>query len=365
MHDTTVVTEANERLQLKREIRRLLAPYARPSYALGVGLFLLDSALYLVAFAGTLLAESIGLKIASAILSGLAIARLFVLGHDAMHQSLTPSHAANKLMAAIALLPSYTCASLWRAGHNVAHHGFPGLRGRDIPWVPLSPREYQELGPLQRRVYGIYRSPWGAWAYYGVEIWWKLLIFPRGKRRSEFTRQSIMVTLFLLTQSSIAIACAVITDQSSLLLLLLAVILPFIVWLNLAAFVFFVHHTDESSKWFDDERSWRRAQPDLENIHHVSLPLGIHRLFHNALVHTAHHLNPSIPSYRLPAAQLSLERAYGHRIVAQHLSFKRYADIMSRCQVYDYSNHTWHSITDLPSVSATAWSSTTRPARTQ
>ena len=64
------------------------------------------------------------------------IARLFVIGHDACHGSYTPSKVLNGWIGRIAFLPSLTPFSLWDVGHNLAHHGFTNLKGRDYVWTP-------------------------------------------------------------------------------------------------------------------------------------------------------------------------------------------------------------------------------------
>ena len=85
--------------------------------------------------------------------------------------------------------------SLWELGHNLAHHGFTNLKGRDYVWTPYSPHEFARLSWVRRRLERIYRSGVGQGVYYMVEMWWKKLFFPRRKhvitRRIElYLRQS-------------------------------------------------------------------------------------------------------------------------------------------------------------------------------
>ena len=75
--------------------------------------------------------------------ASIAIARLFVIGHDACHGSYTKYDWLNKIVGRIAFLPSLTPFSLWDVGHNVAHHGFTNLKGRDQVWVPMSAEEWK------------------------------------------------------------------------------------------------------------------------------------------------------------------------------------------------------------------------------
>jgi omega-6 fatty acid desaturase (delta-12 desaturase) len=293
-------------------------------------------------------------KVAGSLVLGLSMSRLFVLGHDACHQSLTPSRRLNRWIGRVLFLPTLTCYSLWQAGHNVVHHGFAGLRSRDTAWVPLSPAQYMLLSPGKRRLYRAYRSWWGAGFYYALDVWWKRQIFPRGKIRPAFLWDSWLVTAFLVAQVTAYIWAADRTDQSAILLVALGICLPFVVWLYMAAIVFFVHHTDETVRWYDDESEWRAAQPNLDGTHGTHLPLRLDLLLHHAMEHTAHHVNASIPSYRLAAAQRALEDRYPSEVPLRTITLRRYIEITRHCQLYDSILHQWVTFADVETAPVTA-----------
>jgi len=171
------------RARKRRELREILRPYGTSSYFTGLGLAGLDLALFVSLSTLVVALPNVPGKLLSSIALALIMSRLFVLGHDAGHHSLTPSRRINTILARILFLPTYSCFSLWQAGHNVAHHGFAGLKGRDIPWVPLSPDEYISRPRMSRWLYRVYRSWWGAGVYYGLDSVgariWALLAEPR------------------------------------------------------------------------------------------------------------------------------------------------------------------------------------------
>jgi omega-6 fatty acid desaturase (delta-12 desaturase) len=101
--------------------------------------FLLDWLVLGVAIASLLVVEAWWVKVFASLVAALWIARLFVIGHDACHGSYTPNKTLNKWIGRIAFLPSLTPYSLWEVGHNLAHHGFTNLKGRDYVWTPYSP----------------------------------------------------------------------------------------------------------------------------------------------------------------------------------------------------------------------------------
>ncbi len=57
--------------------------------------------------------------------------------------------------------------------------------------------------------------------------------------------------------------------------------------------------------------------------------------------HTAHHVDMSIPLYRLKAAQAMLETMLPGRIVIQEFSWRWYFDTARRCKLYDFSRQCW------------------------
>lgn len=333
----------DDRHRRQQELRALLRPYARPSYLRGLSLVVLDLALFCAAAGAVVGLTSLLAKLAASALLGLSMARMFVLGHDAVHGSLTPSRRLNGWLARLLFLPTLTPPSIWRAGHNVAHHGFAMLRGRDIPWVPLSPAAYAAQSPARRWRYRVYRSAWGAGLYYGIDVWWRLLIFPAGKVRPIYRVESTVVTAFAIAQTAVFAWAALRTGQSPLLLVLLGVALPFVLWLYVAAIVFYVHHTERAARWFDDPKEWRAAQPNLDATYGTQLPLRLDALLHHVMEHTAHHANAAIPCYRLAAAQRTLEAHFPMAVPRRRMSLQHYVATTRHCQLYDSALQTWVS----------------------
>lgn len=340
----------------RKEVRELMRPYARSSYLRGLWAVLFDFVLWAIALTVVVQAHSVVAKLAAGLVLGWIISRLFILGHDAAHQSLTPSRVLNGVVGRVLFLPTLCPFSIWVAGHNVAHHGFAGLRRRDIPWVPLSPEQYRALTHAERWVYRIYRAWWGAGLYYAVSVWWPKQIFPPGKVRRVFTWDSWLVTAFMALQISAFLLAAALTDQSPWLLLGCGIVLPLITWFYIAAFVFFVHHTDLDARWYDDEVTWRAVQPELSGTRSTRLPLHADVLLHAVLEHTAHHMNAKIPSYRLAAAQRKLETRYPEEVQRHRLTLRGYIKATKRCQLYDGIQHRWFSCAEVEKMPMTVQS---------
>jgi omega-6 fatty acid desaturase (delta-12 desaturase) len=131
------------RADARRTVRVAMQEYLRRDSLLPVLRLLLDLGFLAAAIIGACVFEAWWAKALMVVPASIAIARLFVIGHDACHGSYTKYDWLNKIVGRIAFLPSLTPVSLWDVGHNVAHHGFTNLKGRDQVWVPMSAEEWQ------------------------------------------------------------------------------------------------------------------------------------------------------------------------------------------------------------------------------
>jgi len=329
----------------RKIIRSWLAPISDQRTALAIFLLVLDWALFAAFTAGTVLLDPWWAKLLSGLAAGITIGRLFIIGHDACHQSYTEHRDLNKVLGRIAMLPSLTPYSLWQAGHNVVHHGYTNLKGIDFVWAPLTREEYAALSTPRRLMERAYRSGLAPWLYYLVEIWWLREYFPRksylGTRRPEFIWDGLLVTFVALLWIGGLIAAAWATGQSAWLLVGVGVLVPFLVWNALIGFVVYVHHTHTAVQWHDDKAEWSKAAPFVSTTVHMTFPLGIGKVLHNIMEHTAHHVDMSIPLYRLEGAQQILEDTLPGRIIVQRFSWRWYFDTARRCKLYDFTRRCW------------------------
>ncbi|MDW5441023.1 fatty acid desaturase [Polaromonas sp. SM01] len=344
-------TEAD--LPHRKVIRAWLLPLAERSSWRALVLLAVDYALLAALLGGVVGLDAVWLKVLCGLAAGFVIGRLFVIGHDGCHHSLTPHRPLNRWLGRIAFLPSLTAYSLWDVGHNVVHHGFTNLKGVDFVWAPLTQAEFQALSPLGRLMQRIYRSGWGPGMYYLVEMWWKKMMFPRASslgntRRAIFTWDCLLVTAFAaLWIAGLAVA-AWLTDQSTLLLLLLGFVLPLLFWFNMMGFVIYGHHTHVKVCWHDERAAWQRAQPFVSTTVHLTFPWQIGTLVHHIMEHTAHHVDMSIPLYKLKVAQARLEELLPGRIVIQPFSWRWYFDTARACKLYDFKRHCWTDFAGRP-----------------
>jgi omega-6 fatty acid desaturase (delta-12 desaturase) len=327
----------------RRELRKSLRPYETKNNALAIKLFLIDYSLFFIAEYGVVVLP-IALKLFASFIVVIAVTRLFLLGHDACHGSLTDSKKMNKWLGHIAFLPTLTTFRSWAHGHNTIHHSSTTFASDDM-WSPLSVEDYQNLSQFQKLRYRIYRSFFGGGFYY-LGLWWSYLYFPSEKligkdAAKRFLSDSILVTGFLIVWVMSLYALAVVTSQDYLPLLLLGFVLPFMGWNMIMGFLIYVHHTHPDVHWYKDRVSWLASQPHVFATVHIRFPKLVSTGLHHIMEHHAHHLSMNIPCYNLKAAQRKLEETLPEHFVVQDFSWKWYLECTRVCKLYDFEKHEW------------------------
>jgi len=329
---------STNRVSHRRDVRR----FRESSDVKAAALCLLDAVLFVAATGAVILLPNVWAKAAASLGVALQIARLFVLGHDACHQSLFTHRDANRWIGRLVFLPSLTPFSTWEVGHNLGHHAYTNLRGKDYVWAPLAKDEYDALPTWRRTLERFYRSGFGFGAYYLIELWWHKLFFVSRKhiatQRAEFLGDSLLALGFALAWIGGLVAAAHATHQPAWMLVLFGFALPFLIWGSLMGAVIYLHHTHPQLVWYRDADEWEAARDAACNTVHVQIPLKLGRLINNIMEHPAHHMDARIPLYRLEAANRALN-VPGQ--IVQASSPTAIADCIARCKLYDYDLRRW------------------------
>lgn len=344
----------------RKTIRSWLLPCSQRNTSYALALVALDLGLFALAIAATVWASHPMLRLAAGMAAGFVIGRLFILGHDACHQSFTPHRGLNRWIGRLVFLPSLTPYSLWETGHNVVHHGYTNLRGVDFVWQPHSLAEYQAMPRPRRWLERAYRSGWAPWLYYLVEIWWRRMFFPSRRemptRRAVFLWDSVLVSTAGLVWIAGLIVAAIATGQSPAWTVLFGFVVPFVFWNGMIGFVVYVHHTHPSVVWHEDKAQWSHSQPFVSTTVHMTfrkwMGLDVGAALHHIMEHTAHHVDMGIPLYRLRAAQSVLEKKMPGRIVVQPFSWRWYLDTARHCKLYDFAAQRWTDFSGQPTAAA-------------
>jgi omega-6 fatty acid desaturase (delta-12 desaturase) len=152
---------------------------------------------------------------------------------------------------------------------------------------------------------------------------------------------NLLVSAFALVWVGAMWAAAVATGQAVLPVLAAGVLVPFLFWSGMIGFVIYVHHTHTGVHWHDERGAWAKAQPFVSTTVHLTFPLSIGALMHHIMEHTAHHVDMTVPLYKLRQAQAKLEEMLPGRIIVQPFSWHWYFDTARRCKLYDFARQCW------------------------
>jgi len=356
----------SSRVDRMRDARRYLGSVtASRSVAKGVGLVLATAAMYLATWACVFLTDSWLLKSVLGYLNGLAIGMIFVVGHDACHQSLTPVGWLNRLLGRIAFLPPLHPYTAWEYSHNGLHHGMTNLKSHDPGYAPKTLEEFRTLPRCRQWLERFYRTWPGLALYYLIENWFKVEMFPSAEHQSKmrsvraFRRDRRIVAAFGVTMVVLTVWIGVIvrpTGQAAWVAglghFLLAWLWPYLVWNGIIAFITFQQHTHPKVRWFDNEADWTFYETQVRGTVHIQFPWLMRMMFHNINEHTAHHINPRVPLYELKTAQDQVRDYLAGDVLVVKWRPRVTFDTLRRCKLYDFDNHCWLDFAGRPTTTS-------------
>ena len=328
-----------------KKLRATIAEYTRPSTRTGLLIFVSDVLVYALAIAGVIFLENIYLRIICSILAGLQISLLFVVAHDAAHDSFTGNKRLNRYIARISFLPCFHNYSLWLIAHNRLHHQQTNLKGHNS-WSPLSRDDFLAMPVWRQWVERFYRCPAGICFNYLVERWWKNKFFPYrqitgDKRKTALLDFTLVITWMILFVFMLIYAGSKLSHTGPVELIILGFAIPVLYASFMIGSSVYMQHTHETIPWFrTEEEAWEKSKQE-EITMHVSFPHWYNLLSHNVMEHTAHHVDPRVPLYNLAKAQSVLNTVLGDEMVTVEFSLPAFIHTMSRCKLYDYDNHCW------------------------
>jgi acyl-lipid omega-6 desaturase (Delta-12 desaturase) len=337
-----------------KQLREVISEYRKRSTKLALLLFGLDLLMYISAVAGVILFENMSLKILCSVIAGFNISALFIIGHDASHNAFTNNKILNKVIARIVFLPSLHNYGLWLTEHNRIHHQATNIKGMDS-WSPLSMEEYEVLPGWRKTLERFYRSIPGICFYYMIERWWKNKFFPFNNIKGKYNSVKwdfFLVSFYLVSYISLLTFLGQVSSHSSSIeLILLGFVLPFLIWNFMMGFTVYQHHTHETIPWNKSRKDREKLGGQEDFTMHVQYPYWYDLVSHNIMAHTAHHVDPSIPLYQLDKAQDKLREFLGNDIKVIKFSFSGFIKTVAKCKLFDYEKNLWLDFDGNPTAS--------------
>ncbi len=337
----------------------------RRGYLPALPAFVIDYFGYFLGATGACIVPTWWAKALCCLLAGFSIGGLFIIGHDAGHSSFVPSRRINRWLGRLAFLPAYVPLATWRFNHNVLHHRYLRVRNHDMVWQPWSFDEYRSQSWLRRAYYRLLRTPLGLPLYWTIHNWVPRFLLAKRedlkKDWPQFQFDRVCIAAFVVAMYSLMYSVTgFVAAQGwswtepvgSVGVFAWVLVVPYVMWSCLMAFVDFIQHTHPRSVWFNSPEEWNYTTANLRSSTHILLPLNLNKVWHHILEHSAHHVDPRVPLYRLNRAQESLEQAYPDDVLVERLTPAYLWRLYRVCRLYDFERQQWLDYDGRPTAEA-------------
>ncbi len=221
--------------------------------------------------------------------------RLFIMQHDCGHGSFLGSRAANDGVGRLISLVTLTPYGYWRTAH-ARHHATSGNLDRrgtgDV--TTLTVTEYRALPLRARAFYRLYRNPL-VLLLVGAPVHFILLqrLPPRMSLASRDAWRSV-----LSLNAAIVVLYGLLAAAAGIEALLMAYLPMILIASWIGGWMFYVQHQFEDANWTrDKDLDFQGAA--AHGSSYLVLPRLLRWFTGSIGLHHVHHLNSTIPNYRL------------------------------------------------------------------
>lgn len=277
--------------------------------------------------------------------AGFVVSGLFVLGHDAAHDSLFASRRLNAIFSRLLFFPSLHLTGAWKLGHNHIHHRHTARQQMDFVWHPTTPEEWATLTRAKRARHRLDWSLLGPGLYYLTQIWWQKMVrlSPPERFAKEIRFDRRVMTGWLIASVGASALLGGIASGDVLGAAWMAVKLiggPFFVFSWCIGWVVYVHHINVKMPWAT-RRSWNKVDAQLKATAVFRIPKVLDLIWHKIFVHVPHHVDVRIPCYRLDEAQRAIEASYPGLVLDEKLTVRSYVSTVRNCKLFDFEELRW------------------------
>ena len=339
-----------------------LSGFMRRKLALPLSIFAVTSGIYAASVAGAVLSSDTGAKWAFALLAGVFIANLAIIGHDAVHRSFTSSRLLNRIIGTAAFLPALHPFGLWEHHHNRVHHRYTAQIGVDNAYSPMTVEQYRAAPVGRRAYYRFMRSIWGQPFFYMIDIWLPKMFLPgpseaRNFRRSDWIDLAVaylwlalfVAGLTFLSMRYFAIDLWPAFGNAALF----GFLIPFLTWNLFISFVTIVQHTGPNARWTMPTGRPSTHRQKMRGTVHVGFPEPLDWFFHRVMQHLVHHVNPMVPLYLLKGGEKTvIAREADVPVIERWTPFYHWR-IVRDCKLYDPTRDGWCDFHFMPTGART------------
>jgi len=237
--------------------------------------------------------------------TGGLLTRIFIFQHDCGHGSYFKTRKANDMVGRALSVLTWTPYSFWRRTHNLHHASSGNLDKRGYGGIEtLTVKEFKAFSPAKQRFYRLYRN---ALLLLGLGTPFFVIVMQRFVVTEPFLPEiAPKANMKNVWQSihGLNLALLLVYGLAGFMLgftTLALVYLPVVIitsWIG--GWLFYIQHQFENTHW-DRQENWSYNEAALMGSSYYDLPPVIQWFTGNIGLHHIHHLNATIPNYKLQA----------------------------------------------------------------
>jgi acyl-lipid omega-6 desaturase (Delta-12 desaturase) len=233
------------------------------------------------------------LRLLGSVAAGLVIVRLFIIYHDFMHGAVLRGSAAARAVLSTFGLLVLVPPRIWRDSHNYHHAHTAKIVGSGIGSFPMVTTEmWQKMSPRQRWLYRAARHPLTILFGYVVVFMYGMCLSSLLRAPRKYWDSAIALAL----NWGLTIGIARTWGPS---VLIHAYLLPIAIACAVGGYLFYAQHNFPDVQ-VQPRQSWSYVDAALTSSSFMPMGALMTWVTGNIGFHHVHHLNPSIPFYRLP-----------------------------------------------------------------
>lgn len=276
-----------------RELILATKPFAKEVRSKSWMYMLSTLAMLMAAIAGTLLLPHPILKLASSVLMGLLMVRMFVIYHDHQHHSILYMSVLADVIMSIFGVYILAPTSIWKRSHDYHHNHNSKLFSASIGSYPIATKsKFRSMSKSEQRLYLFVRHPL-------TILFGYFTMFIYGMCISSFTsspKKHWDSLVALIVHGGIIYALYHFIGWQAVLF---TVFIPHFIASAIGAYLFYAQHNFPATT-FSGKEDWKYEVAALESSSHMLMSPFMQFMTANIGYHHIHHLNSRIPFYRLP-----------------------------------------------------------------
>jgi omega-6 fatty acid desaturase (delta-12 desaturase) len=291
-------------VQTERELIERTRQYAvedrAQSWRAVVSTLVFQTGAFVAAFAQPVGPLGWAIRVLASVAAGLLTIRMFILFHDFQHGALLRgSKVARAIFSAYSAIAVLTPPRVWRETHNYHHAHTAKIVGSNVgSYMMVTTAMWRQMNPSQRLMYKVIRHPLTIAFGYVTIFMWGMCIAPFLRApRKHWLNPFVLLAHFAIV--------GLVVWKFGVVTLMFGLIGPLMLAMATGSYLFYAQHNFPEMH-VQPRESWSFGRAALESSSYMEMGPLMNYFTGNIGYHHVHHLNPTIPFYRLPEVMAAM-----------------------------------------------------------